>query len=218
MRKPKFLVPVLLMAAGLALAGCIRGNEKHFDESKAITPFEGRLIAVRMTNHGTVNLNTRSGRLRQEVFELKGKVYSHTLKKQEFTVHKFPGRDNWYILQVTQPLSGKPAYYYVLAFQRGATIYQLQTQGNRSTQRIVQAAGVKFTVEKNNMIFASADDVVKGYDAIIKDYASRSRRMNWVRYYVAKSDEQKAELKRLIESAQARWKKAKESWAKGEPE
>ena len=218
MRKPKFLVPVLMVVAGLALAGCIRGKEKLFDESKAITPFQGKLTAVRMTNHGTVSLNNRSGRLRQEVFELRGKVYSHTLKKQEFTAHKFPGRDNWYILQVTQPLRGKPAYYYVIAFQRGAAIYQLQTQGNRSTQRIVQAAGVKFTVEKNNIIFASADDVVKGYDAIIKDFARRSRRMNWVRYFVATSDDQKAELKKAIDAAQATWQKAKEAWAKGEPE
>lgn len=218
MRKPKFLVPVLMVVAGLALAGCIRGKEKLFDESKAITPFSGKLVAVRMTNHGTVNLNTRSGRLRQQVFELKGKVYSHTLKKQEFTVYKFPGRENWYILQVTQPLRGKPAYYYVLAFQRGAAVYQLNTQGNRSTQRIVQAAGVKFTVEKNNILFASADDVVKGYDAIIKDYARRGRRMNWVRYYVAKSDEQKAELKKMIGAAQTTWKKAKEMWSKGQPE
>jgi hypothetical protein len=217
MRKPKFLVPVLLVVAGLALAGCIRSKEKLFDESKGITPFKGKLVAVRMTKHGTVQLSS-SGRLRREVYELRGKIYTHTITKQEFTVHKFPGRENFYILQVTQPSRGKPAHYYVVAFQRGAAVYTLAVVGNKQTQRRVQGADVKYTTEKNNMFFTSAGDVVKAYNAIIKDYAGRSRRMSWTRYYVATSDDQKAELKKMSGVAQANWKKAKAAWGKGEPE
>jgi hypothetical protein len=68
------------------------------------------------------------------------------------------------------------------------------------------------------MFFTSAGDVVKAYNAIIKDYAGRSRRMSWTRYYVATSDDQKAELKKMSGVAQANWKKAKAAWGKGEPE
>lgn len=217
MRKPAFLVPAILLVAGLALTGCFRSKQPLFDASTAVTPFTGKVLSAQQDKRGFLTLDRR-GKIRGAVYDVEGKNYVDKRKKQRFTVHKFPGRPNFYILQLIQTRGATPKIYYLAAYIRGNTVYSLATLGNKGVQRKLTAAGIAFTAQKSNVFFASSADVVKAYDMIIKEGAARQRRLSWKRYLIAVSSDDKAKMKAMYDKEKAAWTKAKAAWAKGEPE
>ena len=217
MRKTRFLLPAILLVAGLALTGCFRSKQPLFDASSAVTPFTGKVLSARQDKRGFLSLNSR-GKIRGAVYDVEGKSYVDKRKKQSFTLHKFPGRTNFYILQLIQKRGTEPRVYYLVAFIRGNTVYSLASTGGKSMQRKLKAAGIAFTAQKSNVFFASSADVIKAYDMVIKARSSRSRRLNWTRYLVAVSSDDRALMKAMYDKERARWQKSKMAWAKGEPE